>query len=317
MLRFIVVVALVHLIAGALLVTAQHSWPMIAGFAGVAYVLGMRHGFDADHIVAIDGTTRHLLSKRKNANGVGLYFSLGHSTVVLLLAMWIANAAQTARRELPLLRALGGEIGLATSSLFMLLMAVLNVVIFRDTLRASRAGDGPQASDRARIGEGGLMSRIFGRALHLVRRAPEMYVVGFLFGLGFDTASEIALLAIAATAAAHALPIGAVLVLPLSFAAGMALVDTAEGFLMVRAYGWAQDQPTRRARYNLIVTGFTAVAAVMIGALELTGALGFPGPSDSAAISALVVLSIPILWFGAMAFARIRSTRAAAAAVDM
>src|SRR5215467_2274191 len=103
MLGFIVVVALVHVVAGALLLAAQHSWPMIVGFSGVAYVLGMRHGFDADHIVAFDGTTRHLLSKRKSANGVGLYFSLGHSTVVLLLAMWIANAAQAARRDLPFL----------------------------------------------------------------------------------------------------------------------------------------------------------------------------------------------------------------------
>ena len=307
-LALVVVVACLHAVAGLLVAAAEPQWPMIVGFAGVAYTLGMRHGFDADHIVAIDGTTRQLLARNRSANGVGFYFSLGHSTVVLLLVLWLARATEPARASSwSLLRALGGQIGLATSSAFMLVMAVLNALIVRDTLRAMRGGRGAPTTS-----PGGPMARLFGRVLRLVRRAPEMYVIGFLFGLSFDTASEIALLAIAASAAAHALPLRAVLVLPLSFAAGMALVDTAEGMFMLRAYAWAQHEPARRARYNLVVTGLTAVAATVIAALELSGAAGLAtiGSTSFATVGLAVVTAFPLIWLCAALYARLRTMRA-------
>lgn len=269
MLVFGFAVAGLHAITALLLIGAQPHWAGVLGFAGIAYALGMRHGFDADHIVAIDGTARHLIARSRPAGGVGFFFSLGHSTVVLLLALWIARATQSTGRILPALRHAGGDVGLLVSSGFMLLVAALNVAIFRDTWRATHASTQNVAAREPRLG--GVMTRVFGRLLRLIDRAPQMYFVGFLFGLGFDTATEIALLAIAATAAAHALPMRSVPVLPLAFAAGMALVDTAEGLCMVRAYAWAQDDPARRARYNLVITGFTAIAAVAIGLLQLSG----------------------------------------------
>jgi high-affinity nickel-transport protein len=300
-----------HTAAALLLAAAGVHRTMLLGFAGVAYTLGMRHGFDADHIVAIDGTSRQLIARGRNANGVGFFFSLGHSTVVLLLAVWVARATQAAGRELPFLRVIGGSVGLATSSAFMVLVAALNVMVFRDALHATR-DDGLRSTSSATTPfGGGLMTRIFGRVLRMISRAPQMYVVGFLFGLGFDTASEIALLAIAATAGAHALPISAVLVLPLSFAAGMAFVDTAEGLFMVRAYGWAQRQPSRRARYNLVITGFTAVAAVTIGVVELAAASGVRASLDPTMLGASIAGAFPLLWIASAINARMRRVRAA------
>lgn len=300
---YFVAVALIHLVAALLFATSIGPSPMLAGFAGLAYVLGMRHGFDADHIVAIDGTTRGLLARGRNANGVGFYFSLGHSTVVMILALWVAHATERAGEMLPILRAVGGGIGIAASSAFMLLTAALNIVIFRDTLRAVRS---PAGSEAAAPPAGGLMWRVFGRVLRTITRAPQMYFVGFVFGLGFDTASEIALLAISATAAAHALPLRALLVLPLAFTSGMALVDTAECMFMVKAYGWAQNQPVRRLRYNLVVTGFTIAAALTIGAMQLANLAWSDVSFDSTAVGVTIVLVFPLAWLTAVLSARWR-----------
>jgi high-affinity nickel-transport protein len=299
MLPFIAAVSALHALAAVLIIVAKSHWPMMLGFAGVAYALGLRHAFDADHIVAIDGTTRQLLARGRNASGVGFFFSLGHSTVVLALALWVAHATQAGARRLALARDFGGGFGLATSSAFMFLVAALNVLIFADALAALRAtkasGAGGGELDVPRS-PGGIMSRVFAPALRVVTRAPHMYLVGFLFGLGFDTASEIALLAIAATAGARDLPMPALLVLPLSFAAGMSLADTAEGFFMSRAYAWAQDEPARRARYNLVVTGFTAVAAVTVAALELSGFSWGRTSLDPTVVGLIIVGAFPVLW---------------------
>jgi high-affinity nickel-transport protein len=301
-LAFVLVVGVLHVVAAVLVIIARAHWPMILGFAGLAYTLGLRHAFDADHIVAIDGTTRRLVANGRRASGVGFYFSLGHSTVVLVLALWIAHAMQTGARELPLLRALGGDIGLAASSAFMLLMAVLNTIVFRDALQASRGGDDTTATPRVV----GAMTRLFGRVLHLVDREPRMYFVGLLFGLGLDTASEVALLAIAATAGAGHLPMLAILALPIAFAAGMSLVDTAEGLMMVCAYGWAQHRPARRLRYNLVVTAFTALAAATIGALELSHFSWESAGISSTMVGFGIVGTFPIVWVVAALYGRIR-----------
>jgi high-affinity nickel-transport protein len=210
---------------------------------------------------------------------------------------------------LPFLDSFGGEVGLAASGLFMVLIAVVNVVLFRESLEASRRSD----SGDAEVGRspGGPMTRLFGRLLKLVNRPPQMYFVGLLFGLGMDTASEVAFLAIAATAGAGHLPMLSVLVLPLSFASGMAIVDTAEGLFMERAYLWAQDQPTRRIRYNLFITGFTAVAAAAIGAIEVSGMSRFGAPISSSAIGAMIVAVFPLAWMGAALMTRSRGRRQA------
>jgi high-affinity nickel-transport protein len=299
---YLAAVAVIHLVAALLFASSIGHSPMLASFAGLAYMLGMRHGFDADHIVAIDGTTRSLLSQKRDANGVGLYFSLGHSTVVMILAVWVAQATARAGEMLPFLRVVGGDVGLAASSLFMMITAALNIVIFRDTLRAVRNPE-PSAADAP---SGGIMWRIFGRVLRTITRGPQMYLVGFVFGLGFDTASEVALLAIAATAGAHVLPMRAVLVLPLAFASGMALVDTAEGMFMVPAYGWAQDQPVRRLRYNLVVTGFTVAAALTIGAMQLASVAWSDISYNSTLIGVAIVSVFPLAWIAAVISGRLR-----------
>ena len=304
-LALVLLVSALHLAAAALVVAAKLHWPMVLGFAGLAYALGLRHGFDADHIVAIDSTTRQLLARRRDATATGFCFSLGHSTVVLVLALWIAHATQKGAHAVPLVRALGSGLGLATSSVFMFLMAVLNAAIFRDTLSAVRRSETPRVASRPI----GLSSRVFGRALAMVDRSSKMYVVGVLFGLGFDTATEIALLAISATAGARALPTAALLALPVAFAAGMALVDTAEGLFMVRAYAWAQYDPGRRARYNLVITGFTAVAAATIGAMELSNASWFGAPATSMVVGACITGAVGAIWMVAAIRARVGGLR--------
>ena len=291
---FAVAIVVVHVITGVLLVIARGHWPLALGFAGLAYVLGVRHAFDADHIVAIDGTTRSLLARGRNARGVGFWFSLGHSTVVLVLALWVAHAARAGARALPLLRSLGGILGVATSAAFMLIVAAINLGIFRDTLAAVRRADEGLAAASPR--PFGLATRIFARVLTVVRRPIHMYLVGLLFGLGLDTASEIALLAISATAAAHELPTYAVVVLPLAFASGMSLADTVEGSIIAKAYAWSQGAAIRRARYNLVVTGFTILAALTVSALEFLELGQADTPSVSTTIGIVVVIGLLATW---------------------
>ena len=284
-------VAALHVLAGIALLVARPHWPFVLGFAGLAYTLGVRHAFDADHIVAIDGTTRHLLAQSLDATGVGFWFALGHSTVVMVLALWIAHATRVGAESIAVLRSLGGLFGLATSSAFLLLVAAVNIGIFADTLRAVRRADAIVEHKPF-----GFAARLFQRPLRMVRRPGNMYVVGFLFGLGLDTASEIALLAMSATAAAQALPTYAIVVLPLAFAAGMSLADSVEGSIIAKAYGWSQGDVVRRARYNLVVTGFTALAAVIVGALELSGLGQLGAPNQSTAIGAAVATVLLGAW---------------------
>lgn len=273
MLWFASAVALLHALAAAgVLLFGTSRFPFLAGLAGLAYILGLRHGFDADHIAAIDGTTRTLIRDRRRAHGVGFFFSLGHSTVVFALALALALGARAIRGELPLVRSVGGFVATAVSSVFLYAVAILNLFVFLDALRAWRSmrrAPAGAASAAQHLAVGGPISSVLGRLFRLVARPWHMYVVGLLFGLGFDTASEIALLAISALAASRELPVGAVLTLPIAFAAGMSLVDTVDGALMARAYRWATAQPLRRVTYNLIVTGITVAVAVLIASAQL------------------------------------------------
>ncbi|TAK17445.1 MAG: HoxN/HupN/NixA family nickel/cobalt transporter [Acidobacteria bacterium] len=251
---------------------ATHGAPALAGLAGLAYAFGLRHAFDADHIAAIDNTTRKLAAPDRQPFGVGFFFSLGHSTVVFLMTLAIAVATQTMTTEMPHLRAVGGLIGTAVSGAFLYLIGLMNVVVMIDIARAfreARMARGDAASIEARLLQKGVLTRWFGGVFRLVSRPWHMYPVGFLFGLGFDTATEIGLLTTAAVATSQSMPIWAVLSLPVVFAAGMSLMDTVDAVLMCGVYGWAFAHPLRKVFYNLTITGLSAAVALFIGTVEL------------------------------------------------
>jgi high-affinity nickel-transport protein len=246
--------------------------PALLGTALLAWVFGLRHALDADHIAAIDNVVRRLLADGRRAGTVGLWFSLGHSTIVVLACAAVAlGAGALIGEDTPLAR-FGAVAGTMVSAGFLLVIALANLVLLRGTwraFRAARAGH-PMATD---LGTG-VLARLLGPVLRAVRRPAQMYPVGFLFGLGFDTATEVGLLAIAATQIAAGLSPWAVLVFPALFTAGMSLVDTADSMLMTRAYGWAGVDPARKLWYNLTITGAAVAVALFIGAVEVLGALG-------------------------------------------
>ena len=273
---FFGLVVLIHLVGWGALLTYGFGHPAFIALGGLAYTFGLRHAFDADHIAAIDNTTRKLLQERQKPIGVGFFFSLGHSTVVFLIALGLGFAArwivQGVVNDNGQLRDLGGLIGTSVSGVFLVLIGILNLVILLDIIRVyrrMRAGDYDRQSLQTELVAGGIMTRVFGRLFKLINRSWQLYPVGFLFGLGFDTASEIALLAISAGAAASGLPFQAVVSLPLIFAAGMSLMDTADGAFMAKAYSWAFSNPIRKVFYNLTVTSLSVMVALCVGLLEL------------------------------------------------
>lgn len=257
---------------------AFRSHPLLLGTALLAYTFGLRHAVDADHIAAIDSVTRKLMHDGSRPVTVGLYFSLGHSTIVVLLTLAIAVAASAVRDYVPLLRAGGGVVGTAISALFLLAIAIVNAGVLLDVLRAHRRVRCGQTHDDdapyAPIMQGGFLGRLFRPVLAVVDASWKMYPLGVLFGLGFDTATEVALLGIAAIEAGKALPIAAIVMFPLLFAAGMSLLDTTDGILMLGAYGWAFVRPDRKLFYNMIVTLVSIFAALFVGGLEALSLLG-------------------------------------------
>ena len=267
------VVLALHAIGwGAVWLLAGPRYPMLLGLAGLAYSFGLRHAFDADHIAAIDNTTRRLMHVHERPLGVGLYFSLGHSTVVFLMTLAIALATQAMAAELPRLHDVGQYVGTTVSGLFLYVIGFLNLVVMIDVYRVFRRlqrGEADPAAMEAQLLQRGLVTRWFSGLFRLVTKSWHMYLVGFLFGLGFDTATEIGLLTTAGVAASQALPLVGVLALPLVFAAGMSLLDTADGVLMCGAYGWAFANPLRKVFYNLTVTGLSVAVALLVGTVEL------------------------------------------------
>ena len=273
-------VGLLHVAGWGLLLAAAAGQPTILALGGLAYTFGLRHAFDADHISAIDNTTRKLLQDGRKPVGVGFFFSLGHSTVVFIIAAalgltvkWIVEGVAGNGGQL---RTVGGMLGTVVSGGFLVLIGVLNLVILLDIVRVYRklkAGGYDDQSLELDLTAGGVMSRIFGRLFRVIRHSWQMYPIGFLFGLGFDTASEVAILAISAGAAAKGLPFVAVIALPLIFAAGMSLMDTADGAFMAKAYSWAFTSPIRKVFYNLTMTSLSVFVALFIGGMELMQAL--------------------------------------------
>jgi len=268
---YVVSIAILHALGVALLLPLARANPALLGMGFLAYTLGLRHAFDADHIAAIDNTVRKLAQQHRNPLGVGFFFSLGHSTVVFVMAIGIAVFARWAA-ALPHLREIGGIVGATVSGSFLLLIGAMNLVLWLDIFRAFRRlrqGEyDEQAVDRL-MQSGGLVSRFAAPLYRFIRDSWHVYPLGFVFGLGFDTASEIALLALSAAVAATALPLSAIIALPLLFAAGMTLMDSADGFFMTTAYRWAFSTPARKLYYNLTVTGISVVAALLIGSTEL------------------------------------------------
>ena len=250
------------------------------GTGVTAYTLGMRHAFDADHIAAIDNTTRKLMSEGKRPMSVGFWFSLGHSSVVFALAFLFAAGVRAlagpVRDGGSQLHSVTNLIGTGVSGGFLYLIAALNVVILVGIVRvfrAMRSGEYDEAALEEQLNARGLMNRIFGRFTRTITRPWQMYPLGVLFGLGFDTATEVALLFLAASAAGAGLPFYAILCLPILFAAGMSLLDTIDGSFMNFAYGWAFSTPVRKVFYNLTITGLSVAVALIVGTVELGGLL--------------------------------------------
>lgn len=266
-------VGLLHAVGWGLYLHYSAAHPALIGLGFVAYMFGLRHAFDADHIAAIDDTVRFLLQKGQKPLGVGFFFSLGHSTIVLVLSIAVAFAASALVSEIPQMKEVGGLIGAGVSGAFLWLIGILNLAVLLDILgvwRQAKTGTHSHAHLEVLLAKRGLMNRLFGGRLSgMIRHSWQLYPLGLLFGLGFDTASEVALMGMTAGAAAGSLPIPAVLCLPLLFAAGMSVMDTTDGVLMSKAYNWAFLNPLRKIFYNLATTGLSVAVALVIGTIEL------------------------------------------------
>lgn len=272
---FIGLIAVNLLAWGWALAVFRHNAALIAA-ALLAYGYGLRHAVDADHIAAIDNVTRKLMQQGQRPVAVGAYFSLGHSSIVVLACAAIAATSLLFGNKIGWLHDYGGTIGTLISALFLLLMAAVNAAILRDVWRRFsqvKRGESFIQSKNADPIQGGVMTRIFRFAFKLVNRSWQMYLVGFLFGLGFDTATEIGLLGISAAGASSGMSVWSIMVFPALFASGMALIDSLDNFVMVGAYGWAFDKPVRKLYYNMTITATSVVIALFIGGLEALGLL--------------------------------------------
>lgn len=272
-------------VAGLALLASGARGTALVGTAGVAYVLGLRHGFDADHIAAIDNATRRLRHDGGRPLAVGFFFAVGHAGVVVALMVAIVAVA----RSTPDITGSTAYVGATASGLFLWAIGLLNVAALVETLRTARAARGGDVAAAARLAQPtGALARLgLLRPLRLVTRSWQMLVVGALFGLGFETATEVALLALGAGGADAGLPTAGLLALPVLFAAAMGLVDTVDGVAMAHAYGWALERPARRVLVNIGITAISAAAALLVGSVQLLGVaregLGLEGGAVAAA----------------------------------
>jgi high-affinity nickel-transport protein len=306
-------------------IVAPHSFDIGSGqvfgigLGLTAYALGMRHAFDADHIAAIDNTSRKLMSDRQRALSVGFWFSLGHSSIVFLLvallALGVRALAGQITSESSALQQITHLVGTAVSGTFLYLIGIVNLVILIGIIKAFRRMRHESLSDdtlEAQLAKRGILNRLLAGAMRTVRRPWQMYPIGLAFGFGFDTATEVSLLVLAGGAAASSLPWYAVLTLPILFAAGMSLLDTIDGCFMNIAYGWALSTPVRKIFYNLTVTGLSVAVALIIGTIQLMsilagrlgvthGPLAYVGNLDLSAVGLMVALGFVGIWVLALA----------------
>jgi len=254
---------------------AFRDYPVLLGTALLAYGFGLRHAVDADHIAAIDNVTRKLMQDGKRPIGIGFFFSLGHSTVVVLASIAIALTATAFQDRFEAFRSIGSVISTLVSALFLLAIAAMNIVILITVYRTFcrvKAGMPYVDEDLNILLAGrGLLARLFRPMFRMIRRSWHMYPLGFLFGLGFDTATEVGLLGISATQASQGLSIWSILVFPALFTVGMSLVDTTDSILMLSAYGWAFVKPIRKLYYNMTITFVSVVVALLVGSIEALG----------------------------------------------
>lgn len=266
------IVVLLHIIGVVLLLSNVYKYPQIVGLAFLAYTLGLRHAFDADHIASIDNTVRKLVQQKEEPTGVGFFFSIGHSSVVFIMSILTAFSMKWAQYNIPHIKVIGSMIGTTVSGTFLMLIGILNLYIWFDIYKlfiGVHKGEVNEEHMNQLLLQRGFVSRFFGSLYRFINKSWHVYPLGFLFGLGFDTASEVALLAISANAATQAVPFSMIISLPIIFAAGMSLMDTADGVFMTTAYNWAFSTPLRKIYYNLSVTGLSIVAALCIGFIEL------------------------------------------------
>jgi nickel/cobalt transporter (NiCoT) family protein len=295
--------------------------PVLLGTALLAYTFGLRHAVDADHIAAIDNVTRKLMQQGQRPVGVGFFFALGHSAVIVFLSVGVAFAASALTSRFDSMKAIGGVISTSASALFLFAIAFINILVLISvyrTFQAVKRGE-PFAEDDFDIllNKRGFLSRIFRPLFRLVTKSWHMLAIGFLFGLGFDTATEVALFGISSSQAANGMSFGSIMVFPALFTAGMSLVDTTDGVLMLGAYGWAFMKPVRKLYYNMTITAVSVVVAVLIGGLEtlnligdqlgLTDGGGFWGAigdiNDNFGVLGYVIIGIFALsWLGSVVF---------------
>ena len=261
--------------AWAWALVAFHSRPVLLGTALLAYSFGLRHAVDADHIAAIDNVTRKLMQDGKRPVTVGFFFSIGHSLVLLIGTAIIAVAVMGLQQGFDRFNAIAGIIGTVVSGTFLLAMAVMNLVIARSVYKTyrhvRRGGQYNDDSFNILLNNRGMIARLLRPLFRLVDQSWQMLPVGFLFGLGFDTVTEVSLLTVAATEASKGMPVWSILAFPTLFSAGMSLIDTTDGILMLGAYGWAFVKPIRKLYYNLTITIVSAIVAIFIGGIETLG----------------------------------------------
>jgi high-affinity nickel-transport protein len=252
--------------------------PVLLGTALLAYGFGLRHAVDADHIAAIDNATRKLMQDGKRPVGVGFFFAIGHSTVVIVAVAGVAGTATLLTGSFDQFKTVGSVIGAGVSALFLFAIAAVNLIVLRGVWRTFRhvrnGGRYVEEDFDLLLNSRGLLARLFRPLFRLIGQSWHMYPLGLLFGLGFDTATEVALLGVSGAAAAKGLSVWSIMLFPALFTAGMSLIDTTDGILMLSAYDWAFSKPIRKLYYNLIITFVSVVVAVLIGGIETLGLMG-------------------------------------------
>lgn len=307
------ILAIFNVLLWTITFVASAQYPVVLGTGFLAFTFGLRHGVDADHIAAVDNVTRKLMQEGKRPVAVGFFFSLGHSTVVVLLSVVVAIAAGLVQTSLPQWKEVGGLIGTFVSAAFLYLIGFINLLVLMDVFRmfrrVTRGGTYQEETLETFLAQRGMMNRFFGPLVRQIDRSWKMYPLGFLFGLGFDTASEVALLGISAAAGGAGMPIYLVMLFPLLFAAGMSVVDTTDSILMLGAYGWAFVKPVRKLYYNLNITLVSVLIALVIGTIEfmsiiadkfsLTGGVwDWLGELDFEVIGYVIIGIFLISWIG-------------------
>jgi high-affinity nickel-transport protein len=312
-----------NLLAWLWALTMFRHYPVLLGTALLAYGFGLRHAVDADHIAAIDNVTRKLMQEHKRPATVGLFFSLGHSSVVLLASLAIVLAAEAINGKFSHFREIGAVIGTSVSASFLLLIAVMNAFILKAIIQSWRKvkNGGAYHDDDfdMLLADRGFLARIFRPMFRMITHSWHMYPLGFLFGLGFDTATEVGLLGISASQAAQGLSPWSIMVFPVLFSAGMSLVDTVDGHLMLGAYGWAYLKPIRKIYYNLSITLVSVLVALLVGGIEALGLIAdrlhlngtfwswIGSLNDQFGILGYLIIAIFILcWLGSITLYRLK-----------